>query len=228
MVRGCGMQVLVACEESQTVCKEFRKRGHEAYSCDIEPCSGGRPEWHIQGDVTPLLKERWDAIIAFPPCTYLCSSGIHWTTRGLRDPRLTEDALKFVNQIMSARCDKIALENPVGCISTRIRKPDQYIQPYEYGEDASKKTCLWLKNLPPLNPTKFIEPKYACKCGYRFNLSLGKYGCPNCCGDSGAAKQVWGNQTASGQNKLGPSENRAKLRAKTYIGIAKAMSEQWG
>lgn len=194
------MKVLVACEESQAVTIELRKLGHEAYSCDILPCSGGYPEWHAQGDVIPLLRLKWDMIIAFPPCTYLCGSGMHWTTRGLRDPQLTEDALQFVRQILDADCPKIALENPVGVISTRIRKPDQIIQPWQFGHPESKKTCLWLKGLPALEPTVILTKP---PCGY------------------------WDNQTKSGQNKLPPSEDRARIRSKTYPGIARAMAEQW-
>lgn len=198
------MKVLIACEESQTVCKAFRDKGHEAYSCDILPPSGGHPEWHIQGDVLEVLNENWDMMIAHPPCTYLSVSGMHWTTRGLRDPQLTEDALDFVRKLLNAPIAKIALENPVSVISSRIRKPDQIIQPYEFGHDASKKTCLWLKNLPLLKPTDIIE------------------------GRTVNGKMRWGNQTDSGQNKLGPSEKRAAIRSATYEGIAQAMASQWG
>lgn len=198
------MKVLIACEESQTVCKAFRDKGHEAYSCDILPPSGGRPEWHIQGDVLKVLNEGWDMMIAHPPCTYLSVSGMHWTTRGLRDPQLTEDALDFVRELLNAPIAKIALENPVSVISSRIRKPDQIIQPYQFGHDASKKTCLWLKNLPLLKPTDIIEGRIV------------------------NGKMRWSNQTDSGQNKLGPSEKRAAIRSVTYEGIAKAMANQWG
>ncbi len=191
-------KVLIACEESQAVTIEMRALGIEAYSCDILPCSGGHPEWHIQGDVLPLLNQGWDMVIAFPPCTYLSSSGMHWTTRGFRDPQLTEDALEFVKAIMDADCPRVVVENPIGVISTKIRKPDQIIQPWMFGEDASKKTCLWLKGLPLLVSTEIIK------------------------------KGRYSNQTPSGQNKLGPSAERAKLRSKTYPGIAKAMAEQWG
>jgi hypothetical protein len=215
------MKALIACEESQEVCKAFRNLGHEAYSCDIQPPSGGRPEWHIQGDVLKELSRSWDIIIAFPPCTYLCSSGMHWTTRGLRDPQLTEDALEFVRAILDAPCDKIALENPVGCISSRIRKPDQIIQPWMFGDDASKKTCLWLKGLPPLQPTSIVEGRRFC-CGAEITKI-----CPVCEGLNKPAIR-WDNQTPSGQNKLGPSKDRAKLRSKTYPGIAAAMAQQWG
>ena len=157
------------------------------------------------GDVVPIL-DGWDMIIGFPPCTYLCGSGMHWTTRGLRDPQLTEDALDLVQAILNADAPRIALENPIGIISSRIRKPDQIIQPYDYGEDSSKRTCLWLKGLPPLplDPSKFVEPRIV------------------------DGKKRWGNQTDSGQNRLGPSEDRWKLRSKTYQGIANAMADAWG
>jgi hypothetical protein len=225
------MKILIACEESQTVAKAFRQRGHEAWSCDTEPPSGGHPEWHLQCDVRLALEEQWDMIIAFPPCTYLCASGMHWTTRGLRDPQLTTDAIRFVKIFWEADCPKIAIENPIGALSKAIRKPDQIIQPWMFGEDASKSTCLWLKNLQPLTPTQIIPPKgywyadrewaegydYVKINGYRFGTVKGHTG-----------KPTWGNQTPSGQNKLGPSPERAKLRSKTYPGIAEAMAEHWG
>lgn len=155
---------------------------------------------HLTGDVRPLLKVRWDLIIAFPPCTYLCSSGMHWTTRGLRDPQLTEDALALVRTLMDTDCPRIAIENSIGCISSRIRKPDQIIHPWQFGHPESKSTCLWLKNLPLLVPTKILEKP---------------------------ASGRWENQTKSGQNNLGPSKNRWKIRSKTYQGIAEAMAAQW-
>lgn len=197
------MKVIIACESSGIVRDEFIKMGHDAWSCDLLPCENN-PKKHHQDDIKKILfKENWDLLIAHPPCTYLCSSGMHWTTRGLRDPKLTEDALDFVVFLMNAPIEKIAIENPVGCISTRIRKADQYIQPYQFGEDASKKTGLWLKNLPLLIPTKYIKPRII------------------------KGKERWANQTDSGQNRLGPSEDRWKLRSKTYQGIAKAMAKQW-
>lgn len=196
------LKVLVACEESQTVCKAFRAKGHEAYSCDILPCSGGHPEWHIQDDVLNHLK-GWDLIIAHPPCTFLSVSGIHWNNRG-RGWEETDKALDFVRGIFAAPVDKLCLENPVSIISSRIRKPDQIIQPYQFGHDASKKTCLWLKGLPPLEPTEYVPPRVV------------------------NGKNRWGNQTDSGQNKLGPSETRAQQRSTTYQGIAEAMADQWG
>lgn len=196
------MKVLVACEYSGTVRDAFISRGHDAMSCDLLPTETPGP--HYQGDVRDVLGDGWDLMIAHPPCTYLSVSGMHRTVRGLRDPQLTEDALEFVNFLLEAPIPKIALENPVGVISTRIRKPDQIIQPYQFGHDASKRTCLWLKDLPKLRPTKYITPRVV------------------------NDKFRWGNQTDSGQNRLGPSEDRWKLRSETYSGIAEAMAEQWG
>lgn len=222
------MKVLLACEESQAVCIEMRKLGHEAYSCDLLPCSGGHPEWHLQQDVTGLLKQKWDMIIAFPPCTYLTVSNTY-IKRGCskytadQAKQLRQDAIDFFMMFVNADCDKIAIENPIGVMSTVYRKPDQIIQPYEFGHPESKATCLWLKNLPLLKPTKFADWKYyRCKCGNVFEAKYGKYGCCNA-----PAKILWDNQTKSGQNKLPPSKNRHILRAKTYPGIAKAMAEQW-
>jgi site-specific DNA-cytosine methylase len=170
-------------------------------SCDL--LAAERPGPHHQGDVRDLLDQEWDLLIAHPPCTYLSVSGMHWTTRGLRDPKLTEDALDFVRLFMDAPIERIAIENPVSIISSRIRKPDQIIQPHQFGHDASKKTCLWLKNLPLLKPTQIVEPRIV------------------------NGRQRWGNQTDSGQNKLPPSKDRWKLRSKTYEGIADAMAAQW-
>lgn len=193
------MRVLVACEYSGTVRDAFIRQGHNAVSCDTLPTDVPGP--HYEGDVRDILNEWWDLLIAFPPRTYLAASGMHWTTRGLRDPQLTEDALDFVRTLLEADIPRIAVENPVGCISTRIRKPDQYIQPWQYGHDASKKTGLWLKGLPKLTPTNVL------------NLPESGY---------------WSNQTKSGQNKLPPSKDRWKIRSKTYQGIADAMAQQWG
>ena len=216
------MRVLVACEYSGTVRDAFLAAGHDAMSCDLLPTDSPGP--HYQGDVFDIINDGWDLMIAHPPCTYLSVSGMHWTTRGLRDPQLTEDALDFVRRLMAAPIDKIAIENPVSVISSRIRKPDQVIHPYQFGHDASKKTCLWLKNLPPLKTTDFVEPRMVC-CGLTMKRG-DKHSCPNCNG-SKAAKPRWGNQTDSGQNKLAPSADRWKERAKTYSGIAKAMADQW-
>jgi len=196
------MKVLIACEYSGAVRDAFIARGHEALSCDLLPTDSPGP--HYQGDVTDILYDGWDLMIAHPPCTFLSVSGMHWTTRGLRDPELTEDALDFVKLLLNAPIPKIALENPVSVISSRIRKPDQIVMPYMFGHDASKKTCLWLKDLPLLTPTEIIEPRII------------------------DGKKRWGNQTDSGQNKLAPSADRWKLRSTTYWGIADAMATQWG
>lgn len=193
------MRILVACEYSGTVRDAFIKAGHDAMSCDLLETDSPGP--HYQGDVMDVINDGWDIMIAHPPCTYLSVSGMHWTTRGLRDPQLTEDALDFVQKLLNAPIEKIALENPVSVISSRIRKPDQIIQPWWFGDDASKKTCLWLKGLPKLTPTEMLP---------------------------GDAKTRRGNQTASGQNKLPPSKDRWKERSKTYQGIANAMADQWG
>ena len=192
------MRLLVACEYSGTVRDAFIRAGHDAMSCDLLPTDAPGP--HYQGDVFDIIGDKWDMMIDHPPCTYLSVSGMHWTTRGLRDPQLTEDALTFVQRLMAAPIERIALENPISIISSRIRKPDQIVQPWWFGHDASKKTCLWLKNLPLLVPTDKLE------------------------GDN---KTRRGNQTASGQNKLPPSANRWKIRSKTYEGIANAMAAQW-
>ena len=196
------MRVLVACEYSGRVRDAFIANGHDAMSCDLLPTDSPGP--HYQGDVMDIIADGWDLMVAHPPCTYLSVSGMHWTTRGLRDPQLTEDALAFVRLLMAAPIGKIAIENPISIISSRIRKPDQIITPYQFGHDASKKTCLWLKNLPPLRPTSFVEPRIV------------------------NGKPRWGNQTDSGQNKLAPSADRWKVRSETYEGIAKAMADQWG
>ena len=220
------MKVLVACEFSGIVRDAFRARGHDAWSCDIIPTE--RPGPHLHDYAELFLEDGWDLMIAHPPCTYLCSSGLHWNKRVPAREKQTHEAMLFIFALMGAPIPKIALENPVGCISTKFRKPDQIIQPYQFGEDASKKTCLWLKGLPKLKPTKFIQSTYACKCGFRFDQSLGKYGCPNCYCEKGPAKLVYANQTPSGQNNLGPSKTRWKDRSRTYQGIADAMADQWG
>jgi hypothetical protein len=213
------MKVLIACEESQEVCKAFRALGHEAYSCDLQECSGGHPEWHIIADVLTVINGGvfvtqsgdvveivgWDMMIAFPPCTYLTvtanrsfvNNPERWTKR--------VEALVFVKSLLDAPIEKIALENPVGAISTHIRKPDQIIQPYHHGHSDSKRTCLWLKSLPWLYQTNIVEPEYVLSAtdGKRYS------------------KTHW--STSSTNNP----EN-AKLRSKTYSGIARAMAEQWG
>ena len=159
------MKVLVACEESQTVCKAFRAKGHEAYSCDIQPCGGGCPEWHIQGDVLEQLNKGWDLMIAHPPCTYFCLSGIRWMNHPKHQDRKQkqDEAVVFVEALWNAPIAKMAIENPVGVIPklTKLGKYSQIIQPYEFGDKASKKTCLWLKNLPLLIPTNIVDGRMA-------------------------------------------------------------------
>ena len=164
------MRVLVACEESQAVTKELRLLGHEAFSCDIEPCGGAHPEWHLQEDVVPLLNQQWDMIIAFPPCTHLAVSGARWFEQKRRDGR-QQQGIDFFMEFTNAKCDKIAIENPVGIMSSVWRKPDQIIQPYEYGDKFKKTTCLWLKGLPKLKPTNIVEPNLKTyKCGKTFSV----------------------------------------------------------
>ena len=193
-------RVLVACEYSGRVRQAFRDRGFDAWSCDLLPSEDESP-YHIVGDCLVLLDQGWDLRIAHPPCTYLAVSGLHWNKRDPSRAEKTEEALRFVQALMSAPISKIAVENPVSCISSRIRKPDQIIQPWWFGEDASKKTCLWLKGLPLLQATDRLP---------------------------GDDKTRRANQTPSGQNKLGPSPDRWKERSRTYLGIAKAMASQWG
>lgn len=219
------MRVLIGCERSGRVRDAFIAKGHDAMSCDLHPTDLPGP--HYQGDIRDVLGDGWDMMIVFPDCTYLCSSGLHWNTRRPGRAKKTDDAIDFVRMLLDQDIDKIVLENPIGCISTRIRKPDQIIQPWMFGVDASKATCLWLKNVEPLEPTNHIDPSYVCKCGYRFDYSLGKYGCANCCGQN-VAKAIYGNQTPSGQNKIGPSADRAYIRSITYQPIADAMAERWG
>lgn len=163
-------------------------------------------------------------MIAHPPCTYLSVSGLHWNKRTAGRQELTEEALAFVQKLIDAPIEHIAIENPVSCISTRIRKPDQIIQPYNFGQDASKQTCLWLKNLPRLKSTEKVEPHYGCQCGNRWPIADGSQ-CQRC--NAINSKKVWANQTPSGQNKLGPSPTRPAERSKTYQGIADAMASQW-
>jgi site-specific DNA-cytosine methylase len=191
------MKVLIACEESQAVCIEFRKRGHEAYSCDILPCSGGHPEWHIEDSVFHVLSSTkaptmyWDLIIGFPPCTDLAVSGARYFAEKRKDGR-QQMAILFFLSLANSNCDKVAIENPIGIMSTHYRKPDQIIQPWQFGHGETKATCLWLKGLPLLKPTNIVE---------------------------GREQKIW---------KMPPSKDRAKIRSKTYPGIAKAMAEQWG
>lgn len=184
------MRVLVACEESQAVTRELRRLGHEAYSCDIEPCSGGHPEWHLQQDVTELLKIKWDMIIAFPPCTDLAVSGARYFEQKRKDGR-QQKSIEFFMMFANCGCPKTAIENPVGIMSGIYRKPDQIIQPWQFGHGETKRTCLWLKGLPKLEPVDIVPDR---------------------------EQRVW---------KLPPGKDRAKMRSKTYPGIAKAMAEQW-
>ena len=203
------MRILVACEESQAVTNELRKLGHEAYSCDIQECSGGGTEYHLQVDAIQMLKMKWDMIIAFPPCTYLTVTGNRWfneeiygeTARQRKKDRI--EAIKFFMAFANADCEKIAIENPIGVMSHIWRKPNQIIQPYEFGHRERKATCLWLKGLPLLKPTKIVEP----------DIIYHK---------SGRTDSKLHFETLSL-----PKEERSKIRSKTFPGIAKAMAEQW-
>ncbi len=232
---GDKMRVLVACEESQRVCIAFREKGHEAYSCDILPCSGGHPEWHIKKDVLPLLNgfcefttcdgarhridTKWDMIIAFPPCTHLAVSGARHFEKKRKDGRQRQ-AIELFCRFFSAECDKICIENPVNIISGHYierwfpdlahkyglpRKADCTIQPYYFGNPSRKTTNLWLKGLPNLKPTNIVEP------------NLVRYNCAN-------GKVV----TFSKDYCQGLNDDRSKKRSKTFPGIAKAMADQWG
>jgi len=201
------MKILVACEESQAVTKEFRALGHEAYSCDILECSGGYPEWHIQGDVLPLLKEKWDMIIAFPPCTYLSNAGACrlYPTKGNIDPERYQKGLEakaFFMAIYSADCERIVIENPVSSRVFKMPIHSQEIQPYHFGHPYTKKTRLWIKGLPLLTPSDLVEP-------------IGPY-CP-----AGTSRK---DRSKYGSAKRG---NDRVNRSKTFTGIAKAMANQW-
>ena len=203
------MKILVACEESQIVTKEFRSLGHEAGSCDILSCSGGHPEWHIQGDVIPILKENWDMVLAFPPCTHLAVSGAAHFAAKRADGRQQEGIDFFMTFTELDHVPKVAIENPIGIMSKLYRKPDQIIQPYDFGEDASKRTCLWLKGLPLLKPTKRIAGRMVTT-------------------PSGKIVERWGNQCSNyGHDKTAPSPERSRIRSKTYAGVAQAMANQW-
>lgn len=227
------MKILVACEESQAVTKELRKLGHEAYSCDVIECSGGHPEWHIMCDVLPLLNGncqfktmdggqhnvggKWDMIIAFPPCTYLTSAGTRHYSLRINPPEKVEARIKerekavdFFLRFANADCEKIAIENPVGYMNSAWRKPDQIIHPYYFGDNAQKRTCLWLKGLPKLEPTNMLpkpEPMYICE---------GEKCKGNAIGWCEGMRNIKGGQ-----------KERAKARSKTFPGIARAMAEQW-
>jgi len=205
------VKILIACEESQTVCKSMRELGHEAYSCDILPCSGGHPEWHIQDDVLKHLNDGWDLMIAHPPCTYLSNAGIGWfneerygdKARQRKQNRL--EAFDFVMALANATIPYIAIENPTGWLNSHWRKPDQIIQPWQFGNAESKRTCLWLKNLKPLQHTEIVKPKV-----YAYYKKGKKKGMP-----------IYGN------SYLKFSQDRGKIRSVTFPGIAQAMSKQW-
>ena len=221
------MKVLVACEESQAVCKAFRKKEHEAYSCDIMDCSGGHTEWHIKQDVIPLLNGncefetvdgtkhkidgKWDLIIAHPPCTYLTVTGNRWFNverygeKAIQRKKNRKEAINFFMEIANADCEKIVIENPIGIMSTAWRKPEQIIQPYMFGDSAEKKTCLWLKGVKPLKATNEVKPPERVKF------------------DSGKTMPKW----YADLWHL-PREERSRLRSQTFPGFAKAMAEQWG
>lgn len=204
------MKVLVACEESQRVCMAFREKGHEAYSCDIQECSGGHPEWHIHGDVLPLLKEKWDLIIAHPPCQFLTNTGNcyfnveKYGQKAIQRAKDREEAFEFFMRFANANCDKICIENPIGYPNTHYRKPDQIIQPWQFGHPFTKATCLWLKGLEPLKPFVTEKPQN-CK-SYAHETMIDERG-----------------KTISWTSEL-----CRKLRSKTFEGIAEAMAEQWG
>lgn len=228
------MKILIACEESQRVCIEFRRLGHEAYSCDIEPCSGGHEEWHIQQDVLPLLNGncvfqtvggtlhkisgKWDMIIAFPPCTYLTSAGTRHYSLKCNPPEKVrareierEKAKEFFMAFANADCERIVIENPVGYMNTYWRKPNQIIHPYFFGDNAKKRTCLWIKGLSNLQPTSMLEepqPMYICQ------------------GEKCKGKKIGWCEGMRGVK--GGQKERAKARSKTFPGIAKAMAAQWG
>ena len=222
------MRVLIACEESQAVCKAFMELGHEAYSCDLLPCSGGHPEWHIQKDVFEVINLGWDLMIAHPPCTFLASSGVAWLSHpDDRDlpfedrrphPKFPnrrndmEDSIKFVSMLYNSTIGKIAIENPIGLLSSRWMKPTQIIQPWMFGDEATKSTCLWLKNLPPLQPTDIVGK------GERFEWIDSKTG-------KKKSQPMWYYKALKDSKT---KEERQTLRSKTFQGIANAMAKQWG
>lgn len=211
------LRVLVACEESQAVTKEFRKLGHEAFSCDLLPCSGGHPEWHFKTSVFDIINDGWDVMVAHPPCTYLAVSGAGWLynkdgSRNEERYKNQMEALEFVHELMDAKIDRIAIENPISVISTYIREPDQIVQPWMFGDEASKSTCLWLKNLPLLKPTKIVGK------GDMFEWVDGKTG--------KIKRQPKWYAEAFMKNGTNAAERRT-LRSKTFKGMAEAMAKQW-
>lgn len=215
------MKVLIACEESQALTIEFRRKGHEAYSCDIKRCSGGHPEWHIISDAIRVIKingglirtetgeewiiDNWDLIIAHPPCTYLAVCGNRWYyTEGAEKRKLyRQKAIEFFLEFVKCRCPRIAIENPIGIMSTIYQKPTQIIQPYQFGDPYKKKTCLWLKGLPNLIPTNIVDPE------------------PDYISPTGKHMPAW-------YSKLWGDKDRSEKRSKTFPGIAKAIADQWG
>ena len=202
-------RVLIACEESQAVTKEFRKLGFEAYSCDILPCSGGHPEWHLQKDIFDIINDGWDLMIAFPPCTDLAVSGARHFERKIADGS-QQKSIDFFMSIVNAPIEHIAIENPIGIMSKKYRKPNQIIQPWMFGDKAQKSTCLWLKNLPNLTPTNIVEKgeffEFVSKKGVKKRMPMWYY---------------------QALQKAKTPEQRRTLRSKTFEGIAVAMAEQW-
>jgi hypothetical protein len=210
------LRVLIACEESQAVTKAFRKLGHEAFSCDLLPCSGGHPEWHYQQDVFEVIDMGWDLMIAHPPCTFLSVSGAGWMynkdgSRNEERYKNQMDGLEFVHQLMDANITRIAIENPISVISTYIREPDQIIQPWQFGDEAQKSTCLWLKNLPMLKSTKIVGK------GDMYEWVDSKTG-------KKKSQPLWYYEALLKAKT--PAERRT-LRSKTFPGIADAMANQW-
>lgn len=200
------LNVLIGCEESQAICKEFRALGHNAFSCDLLPCSGGKPEWHLQMDVFEAIRlKSWDLAIFHPPCTFLSVSGARWLynkdgSTNIERKNNQDDALDFVKNLIDCNIPHIAIENPVSIISSRIRKPDQYIQPYEFGHTETKKTCFWLKNLPKLIETNNVKKE----------MDILEY------------------KNKAKIHYMSPGPERSRLRSKTYEGIARAIAQQWG
>ena len=219
LLPGDHMKVLVACEESQAITNEFRKKGHLAYSCDIKRCSGGHPEWHIIGDAIRTINgglirtedgneyiiDSWDLIIAHPPCTYLAVCGNRWYyTEGAEERKIyRQRAIEFFMQFVRCSCPRIAIENPIGIMSTLYKKPTQILQPYQFGDPYKKRTCLWLKGLPKLVHTNIVLPE------------------PDYISPSGKHMPAW-------YSSLWGDKNRSEKRSKTFPGIAKAMADQWG
>ncbi len=201
------MKVLIACEESQTVCKAFRANGHEAYSCDILDCSGGRPEWHIKGDVLQQLDKDWDLVIAHPPCTYLTVTGNRWFNiekygdKARQRHRDRKEAVNFFMAFTQLECP-YAIENPVGIMSTNWRKPDQKVHPYHFGDPFEKTTCWWLSDLPLLKYTNVVKPP--------------------------PRQQIKGGKSMPEWYSNAPKKDRARIRSKTFEGMAQAMADQWG